>query len=494
MKAILFLMLLLLLAQASAMDPPVMEWEMQYHPYYYSTFKDIRQTSDSNMILAGLVWTGSEGSILVKMDFDGDPLWSFGEEWYSQLAYGVEELSDGSFIVTGTLKEQSTSSYGLFLAKVDSSGAGIWSHSYDPSDDVEAGYCVIPLPDGGYAACGRINGTGLYLGEAWILRTDSVGDTLWTDVWGEHTVNYAPAILVQNEMLVVLVYGWSYELPSHGPHLLFYDFDGNYLFGTDYPGLGGNGAGDICHASDGGFTFITEGEYIAHTDSLGNLLWSSADCQQTDAEYVNDWTSISQTMDGGYIVAGTWAFIWQPMTSDSTTYLRNYLDTTEMWGWLRRYDSDGVELWNITLNPGGNNEISFSSARQLSEGGYLVGGYYNDIDGGTGVNGYIVRYAPETGIDEWEESTGETLALRSCPNPSSGPVQISLTGPEGLYSLTVHDLSGRLVREYPEVPLGGAAALVWDGLSGSGAPLPAGVYIAELQTVSGSISTLLMRL
>jgi hypothetical protein len=493
MKAFLFLMLLLLLAQASAMDPPAIEWEMQYYPYYSSSFKDIHQTSDSNMILAGSVWTGSEGYILVKMDFDGDPIWTFGEEWYSQIAYGVEELSDGSFIVTGTLKEQSTSSYGFFLAKVDSSGAGIWSHSYDPSDDVEAGYSVIPLPDGGYAACGRINGTGLHNGQAWILRTNSQGDTLWTDIWGEHVINFAGSILYKDGKLVVLVHGSAAGL-QYGSHLLFYDLDGNYLYGTSYPGVGGY-AQDMCQASDGGFTFVTgscSSPAIVHTDSEGSLLWSNA--PQQDALYVNYWYSIDTTLDGGYIVAGTWAFETPLIDSHIAQCSGSNAFYKYRFGWLRRYDSDGVELWNITLDPGGNDEIEFYSARQLSEGGYIVSGYYNDIDGGTGINGYIVRYAPETSIEEWEESTGETLTLRFWPNPASGPVHISLTGPEGLYSLTVHDLSGRLVREYPEVPLGGAAALVWDGLSDSGLSLPAGVYIAELQTVDGSVSALLLRL
>jgi len=264
--------------------------------------------------------------------------------------------------------------------------------------------------------------------------------------------------------------------------------DGNYLYGTYYPGLGGYAA-DLCHASDGGFTFCTDGTAIVHTDSEGNLLWSNA--LQLDPGYENHWYSISTTFDGGYLIAGTWALETRSHTaqcSGSNSFYRY------RHGWLRRYDSDGVELWNITLDPGGNNEIEFYSGRQLSEGGYIVSGYYNDIDGGTGINGYIVQYAPETGIAEWEESTEGTLSLMSWPNPASGPVQISLTGPEGLYSLSVYDVSGRLVREYPEVPLGGAAALVWDGLSDSGWSLPAGVYIAELHTTAGSVSTLLMRL
>jgi hypothetical protein len=490
MKTILYLMFLLL-AQASAMDPPVMEWEMQYYPSLASVFRDVHQINDGNLILGGRVWSGPK-SFLVSMDLNGDTLWTCGNEWYAQDAYGVEELDDGRYIATGSCMEQSTASGALFIAKVDSSGTGIWSRVFDASDEKEEGYCVIALPDGGYAACGRINGTGLYFGQAWILRTNSQGDTLWTDIWGEPVINFAASILYKDGKLVVLVHGSAGELP-YGSHLLFYDLDGNYLYGTSYPGVGGYAEG-MCHASDGGFTFVTGNcsfPAIVHTDSEGNLLWSHA--PQQDPPYVNHWYSISTTLDGGYVIAGTSA-LESPINSCPTRYDENHSVYNYRYGWLLRFDSNGVQLWYIMLNPGGNDEIEFYSARQLSEGGYIAAGYYNDIEGGTGVNGYIVRYAPETGIDEWEESTGETLSLRSWPNPASGPVQISLTGPEGLYSLTVHDLSGRLVREYPEVPLGGAAALVWDGLSDSGTSLPAGVYIAELHTTTGSFSTLLMRL
>jgi len=49
---------------------------------------------------------------------------------------------------------------------------------------------------------------------------DSDGDTLWSDIWGDHTLNFAPSVLVQDGKLVVLVYGSaSGELPL-GPHLL----------------------------------------------------------------------------------------------------------------------------------------------------------------------------------------------------------------------------------------------------------------------------------
>jgi hypothetical protein len=488
-KKILCLILLLLLGQVSAMDPPEMEWEMQYFPTsdYAALFRDVQQMPDECFVQAGYVGSAVH-AFLVKVDQCGDTLWTVGnDEWSFQDAYSVEVLDSGGCAVTGACMEQPSSSTGLFIFGLLEYPVSSWFRIYDHPGTTERGYGITALPDGGFCITGVNYSVGR--AQAWILRTDSEGDTLWTDLWGYSTPAYAKQALYQDGELVVLVRGLAPELPN-GLHLLFYDLDGNYLFGTSYPGVGGH-ASDICHAPDGGYTFVTTGCIMVHTNDLGNLLWVT-DREQTDEAYNNSWSSINPTMDGGYIVAGRWAYQSPPMNycqecSSSSNALYQY-----RYGWLLRFDSEGSPLWEILLNPGGSDEVEFYSARQLAQGGYIASGYYNDV-GGTGVDGYIVRYAPETGIEEWEESTGETLSLRSWPNPASGPVQISLTGPEGLYSLTVHDLAERLVREYPEVPLGGAATLVWDGLSDSGTPLPAGVYIARLQTVSGTVSTLLMR-
>jgi hypothetical protein len=489
MKYVITALLLIAAVWVLAMEPPVMEWERQYFQGDGSLFRAVQQTTEDGFVLAGQIGPPAH-AFIVKVDQCGDTLWTIGnDDWSFQDAYEVEGLDRGGFVVTGAFREQPYLSIGLFIYRMYGYPGTYLYKIYDNFGTTERGYGITTLPDGGFCVTG-VNYSG---GEAqaWILRTDSEGDTLWTDLWGNSTPAYAKQALCQDGELIVLVRGLSPELPN-GLHLLFYDLDGNYLFGTSYPGVGGH-ASDMCHATDGGFTFVTTGCIMVHTDHLGNLLWAT-DKQQTDEEYSNSWSSISPTMDGGYVVAGRWAYqsgppldiCPAPCNGSNSLYQYRY-------GWLLRFDSEGSPLWEILLNPGGSDEVEFYSARQLAQGGYIASGYYNDV-GGTGIDGYIVRYAPETGIEEWEESTGETLSLRSWPNPSDGPVQISLTGPEGLYSLTVHDLAGRLVREYPEVPLGGAAALVWDGLSNSGSSLPAGVYVAELHTIDGSVTTVLMRL
>ncbi len=93
-----------------------------------------------------------------------------------------------------------------------------------------------------------------------------------------------------------------------------------------------------------------------------------------------------------------------------------------------------------------------------------------------------------TGIGE-EGAAVTHVSLSAAPNPFGGSVSFYVTSPSASGSIEVFDLSGRLVRELPfRLTEGGAASVVWDGMTQDGAPAPSGVYLARLAgTGSGSL-------
>jgi hypothetical protein len=110
----------------------------------------------------------------------------------------------------------------------------------------------------------------------------------------------------------MLAKGLSDSLPTYGPHLLFYDLDGDYLRGTDYGDvLEYLFPADMCIASDGGYTFTTK--YfppVWHTDQYGETLW-----WQSIYVTPNDWHKgycIRRTMDSGYIFSGWTGYCTTP--------------------------------------------------------------------------------------------------------------------------------------------------------------------------------------
>jgi len=86
----------------------------------------------------------------------------------------------------------------------------------------------------------------------------------------------------------------------------------------------------------------------------------------------------------------------------------------------------------------------------------------------------VLIHFSNMGVEEGEEL--EPLALSVTPNPSSALVLISVTGAVEGTSVSVYDISGRLIRELSPNQAG---AYEWHGLDSSGESVPAGCYLVR---------------
>ena len=451
MKLSISVCLLSLVAQGFALYPPVL-WARTYFEGYWSKFHDVHETNDGNFIVS--VETSIDPQFPVCLfNADGDTIWTGRSDMDLLTGYWVEELGDGSFIVTGVGRETPSSESGLLLAKYSSTGDLVWHRIYSLNESGEYGFCTLLLPDGGYLVTGRVNGSGFTLGQAWILRTDAYGDTLWTDIWGEYTVNWARRSCLTNDSLKVLTYGRIHPDSSRGPHILTYDMDGNLVQETRIAGLGGDQCRDMCFSPiDGGYTLTTyDHAKVVHVDDYGNILWSVT----IPDTWVNYGLTINSTMDGGYIWGG-----YNRWTNPDSVWYHS--------GRLAKVSWDGAIEWSRSFAQVSCAETN--SVRQLSQGGYIVAGFnqYN--------TGALVRFGPETGIEVAEPPLAANLDLS--PNPFSNTLGIIYSLPtQGQIVLTVYDLSGRQVGvlENGIVPEGEYTS-VWDP-----GELPSGCYIIMLR-------------
>ncbi|NOQ22675.1 MAG: PQQ-binding-like beta-propeller repeat protein [Candidatus Aegiribacteria sp.] len=108
------------------------------------------------------------------------------------------------------------------------------------------------------------------------------------------------------------------------------------------------------------------------------------------------------------------------------------------------------------------------------------------FDGGTAVAADTINFTvSQTGITVEPSSR---LALSASPNPfySAASISFELSEP-GWTSVTVYDLSGRIVRTLENSELGtGQHSIVWDGRRENGEGVSAGLYICRIQ--SGGVS------
>jgi hypothetical protein len=218
----------------------------------------VHQTTDEGFVIAG--WTYSFGSnaqvYLIKTDSLGYTLWTrtYGEALHDR-GYSVEQTQDRGYIVCG--EGNSSVAYDpVYLIKTDSLGDTLWTRTY--GETWYEGRSVQQTQDGGYIIAGIRGFLGIYV---YLVKTDSIGDTLWSKQyqWEEAAKGYS---VQQTQDRGYIVAGWALHMEGA------YEY---YYF------------------------------YLVKTDSLGDTLWT----RTYGMGMTEGARSVQQTMDGGYILVGS---------------------------------------------------------------------------------------------------------------------------------------------------------------------------------------------
>jgi hypothetical protein len=157
-----------------------MLWAKAYGDTIDAIGKSVQQTTDDGYIIAGSIPLGSSRQVyLVKTDSLGDTLWTktYGTSWSE--GNSVQQTTDGGYIVVGYKDIR------IYLVKTDSLGDSLWTRTYGRGArwDVEMAYSVQQTIDGGYIIAGYYNYQDEYT-QVYLVKTDSLGDTLWTRTCG----------------------------------------------------------------------------------------------------------------------------------------------------------------------------------------------------------------------------------------------------------------------------------------------------------------------
>ncbi|MCK9449561.1 MAG: T9SS type A sorting domain-containing protein, partial [Bacteroidales bacterium] len=191
--------------------------------------------------------------------------------------------------------------------------------------------------------------------------------------------------------------------------------------------LGGSGediAADLLQVSDGGYIVVgysssNDGDvsqnyggsdyWIVKLDDVGNIEWEkSLGGSREDIA-----TSLQQTSDGGYIVAGHSSSNDGDVSGNQGGY--DY--------WIVKLDNAGNLRWERSL--GGNGDDMAYTVQQTSDGGYVLAGESNsesgDVSGNHGlIDAWIVKL-DNSGNLEWQKSLGGSsydaaVSIRQVPD------------------------------------------------------------------------------
>ena len=351
--------------RGESLESPSVKWSHTYGDTGADQAYSMIQTNDGGYALAGTTFYDPGLSLFcfVKTDLLGNMQWIrwYGGPWYGdgvwgQTAYAVVQTSDGGYALAGY---SPLNGGDFWLFKTDSDGFDTWSRTYGGESDwmhsEEVAYSLIQTDDGGYA----LAGITMPSCNAWLVKTDSVGNMLWNRTYGGAYYDAAYSLIRTNDG----GYALTGETSSDGAHQQFWmvktDSGGNEQWTQTYDGSYAN---SLIQTVDGGYALAGctnpfgagSGDFeLVKTDAYGNMLWNKTYGGTGSEEAF----SVIQTSDGGYALAG---------------YTESFGAGSDD-AWLVKTDPDGNMQWNETF--GGTNEDQVWSVVQTSYNEYVLGGW-----------------------------------------------------------------------------------------------------------------------
>ena len=367
----------------------------------------------------------------------------------------VWQTSDGGYVVTGETHSFGVGWGDVYLLRLDSLGDTLWSRTFGGAL-YDCGRCVQETPDGGYIVVGETQSFGAGGNDVYLIRADSLGNTLWTQTYGggDYECGYSVKETADGGYVVAGETG-SFGAGGRDMYFIKTDFLGNVVLDATYGGGGSERGFSIELTSDGGYiiaghtsSFGAGGDdvYVVKTDDSGHVEWS-----RTYGTTSTEWgRSAVETPNGGYSIAGetraSGVFNLYLIAADSagntlwdTTYGGSSHDRC-MFGihtvdggfvltgytlsfgagdydvYVVRTDSVGDTVWTRTF--GGVDEDRGAFVQQTADSGFIVAGYTESFGAG-GYDVYLIKVGPDGVVASYDgtvlsiDAPGDTVVRDS---------------------------------------------------------------------------------
>jgi len=315
--------------------------------------KFVTATPDGNFVVAYPTRKpNNQGEMnLTKFTQDGTILWKKKYTDVSEkISRHVINTSDNGFIMAGVQVYAGENIARYYILKTDGAGNFEWDKTYELNIDSRA-FSIQETPwDGGFIIGGyaynTANGTGNY--DAWVIKTNYLGDTLWTRTYGDPLGNDCAAFVIplttleeyffEGKPIEYLYSGCTTISGVIHLHLAKLNENGDMIWEKKYNSIGGvnprliltypivirssspvenrNIIG-VCPPYLNG---SNRGSMIVKFYFNGNVAWyKKATCNPDADVYIQD---MQPTPDGGYVLAG-------------------YQYTSPQKGWILKIDAQG---------------------------------------------------------------------------------------------------------------------------------------------------------
>jgi hypothetical protein len=335
-------------------------WVKTFEDYGNAAFFDMILNDDGDILVVGATdYTHappfSGDALFMKLNLQGDLLWesSWGGDGYDH-AWAVAPAEDDGYYVFGETDSHGAGDRDFFLLKMTDDGKVDWFQTYG-GEHREWPYGMLQLSNGDlllYGFTASLSGRARY---QYALRVRPDGEVIWEYIGeGSEDEKVTDAVEIPGGELVLAV------VAEEDGKLVKLDANGNVLWAKRYELDDWQFAAQVIQTASGGFLLAGSRSvgyhadtWLAYSTSTGELEWETSIGDSTANDFGQ---SLIRLNDGTYLIGGRGNGML-----------------------LSRIDENGDLLWRRSLL--GSGVYGASALIELEDGGYLVAGFIEIING-----------------------------------------------------------------------------------------------------------------
>lgn len=412
--------------------------------------EEIQATSDGGYVVIGSTSSNSWGNTdayLLKVDS------SCGYQWSQALGggnndwgYSIKQTFDKGYIIAASSNSYGNGGYDAVLMKRDSMGNYEWTKVYG-GIDWDFAYSVVQTYDSGYVFCGETYNNTNGFSDVYIVKTNSVGDTLWTRTYGGSLIDKGNCVIETSDSNIVVAGIRNTISDSTQAYMIKLSAYGNLIWDSAYGGSGYDDFKGLIQTNDNNYvatgttTSTSVGDdkdyYVLKADGNGLKIWE----QTYAATGHEEGYDVLELANGNLFIIG-YTEATGGGGKDSKLFL---LTPGGFWG--GQNSSFGGSLDEVTKS------ITFGADGSMKMAGY-TNGYGNgledvliiDVDTVVPNHQFTVDTITD-GIPLNTEKLSDNLEVLLYPNPTSTYLNVRFSQNISLFKIEIYDIYGRKVKE-----------------------------------------------
>ena len=277
--------------------------------------EDVSATDDGGFAVIGSTASSGGGNsdiYFLKVDSLCNYQWSWAlggtnNDW----GYAIKQTFDKGFIIAASTNSYGNGGYDAMLLKRDSLGNFQWQKTFG-GNDWDFAYDVVQTFDSGFVFCGETYNNTNGFSDVYVVKTNSLGDTLWTRTIGGNLIDKGNALIETSDSSIVVAGIKNTITDSTQAYVLKFDKDGTLLWDSLFGGVKYENIFDVIELQSGKYAFTGSSNsqnsnldvYFIKLDTNGVLLSTNTIVTSGVNSNDDESKSLIQLQDGRLLLIG----------------------------------------------------------------------------------------------------------------------------------------------------------------------------------------------